>query len=437
MDILIKRGLAALTLWFSVNAHAILQIEITQGIESAAPIAVVPFAWNVPNVPQPVKLDEVIGNDLRLSGYFNPMSQKDFLSWPTQGSQVRCQDWRMLGAENVVIGRVSPIGQIFEVSYELHDVLRCQRIDGLSYRVRAAELRRLGHQIADQVFKMLTGIRGAFATRIAYVVAKKDVKGPVYELQIADWDGHNPTTILTSRQSIISPAWSPDGTKLAYASFEHLPRVPVTVYIQDLEGTRERLFSTNDQVSAPAWSPDGTQLAVVISRKGERDIHIVDLRTKAVRRLTRSLGTSFTTEPIWAPDGRSIVYTDDLGGRPQLYRIDVRGGRPQRISFEGTYNTRATFSPDGKLLGMVHGDGAGYHIAVLELATGAFRVLSKTSLDESPSFAPNGSMILFATRDRGRGVLTAVSADGRMRQSFSLAEGGDVREPAWGPFLTP
>lgn len=420
----------------SVPAHAVLQIEITQGIEGAAPIAIVPFEWNVPNVSVVEKLDQVISDDLRLSGYFSPISQRDFLSWPTQGSQVRCQDWRMLGAENVVIGRVTPIGQIFEVTYELHDVLRCKRLDGLTYRVKGNELRRLGHQIADAVFKNLTGIRGAFATRIAYVVAKSSGKEKSYELQVADWDGHNASTILTSRHSIISPTWSPDGTRLAYASFEHLPKTPVTIYIQDLAGKRERLLESEGQVSAPAWSPDGTEMAVVIARNGQRDIYIVNVATKATRRLTRSLGSSFTTEPVWSPDGRTIVYTDDLGGRPQLYRVDVRGGRPQRVTFEGNYNTRGTFSPDGKLLGMVHGDGAGYHIAVLEFATGAFRVLSKTSLDESPTFAPNGSMILFATRDRNRGVLTAVSADGRMRQSFSLAEGGDVREPAWGPFLT-
>ncbi len=418
------------------QAQAVLKIEITKGAEGALPIAIVPFAWKASSVPVTQKLDEVITADLHRSGLFDPIPKTDFLSWPTEGSEVRCKDWRLLGAENIVVGNVRPIGEIFEVRYELFDVLRCVQVEGQKFRVQGNQLRRLGHQISDRIYKALTGERGAFATRIAYVVASMGDDGkPRYMLQVADSDGFNARTILSSPESIISLAWSPDGTRLAYASFEH---GPVTVYIQDVTtGERERLINTKDQVSGPAWSPDGTRLAVVMSRGGKRDIYLVDLATRATKRLTRTSASGFNTEPVWSPDGDYIVYTSHSGGRPQLYRVNATGGRAKRLTFEGKYNTRGTFSPDGKLLGMVHADGAGYHIAVLELETGTFRVLSRTRLDESPSFAPNGSMILYATRDRNRGVLAAASADGRVGQRFELQERGDAREPAWGPFLTP
>ncbi|TPW16073.1 MAG: TolB protein [Halothiobacillaceae bacterium] len=240
---------------------------------------------------------------------------------------------------------------------------------------------------------------------------------------------------VTSPESIISTAWSPDGNRLAYVSFEH---GPATVYIQDLAtGKRERLFKGGEQVSAPAWSPDGKRMAVVMVRGGQRDIYTLSLTTRLVSRLTHSSSVNFTTEPVWSPDGSYIVYTGHAGGRPQLYRIDADGGESKRLTFSGNYNTRGAFSPDGKLLAMVHGGDSGYHIAVLELETGALRIVTETSLDESPSFAPNGSMILYATRTRNRGVLAAVSADGRVSQRYDLQEGGDAREPAWGPIVTP
>jgi TolB protein len=429
-------GLFTVALLYAGSAHAVLKIEITQGVEGAMPIAIVPFAWDAPP-PIAEKLDEIVAADLRASGYFAPLDKKNFISWPTEGTQVRYADWRMLGAESLVVGSVRAVGTRLEVRYQLFDVGRGVQIEGYRFAPKdAADLRGLAHHISDQVYKALTGERGAFSTRIAYVVADTDAAGKAnYELQIADYDGANPQTILRSPQSIISPAWSPDGTRLAYASFEH---GPVTVYIQDLaSGRRERLLDSKDQVSAPAWSPDGTELAVVISRAGKREIYLVKLAGRTVWRLTSAPSGGFHTEPAWSPDGKSVIYTAFAGGQPQIYQVDRDGGKPHRITFDAKYNSRATYSPDGKLLAMVYGDDAGYHIAAMELGSGNVRVLTRSRLDESPTFSPNGRLILFATRDRNRGVLSAVSADGRVSQRIGLEGAGDVREPAWGPFLTP
>ena len=421
---------------FSQHSHAVLKIEITKGVAGALPIAIVPFETNGAALNSAQRIDNIIQANLGRSGYFSPIPKSDFLAWPTEASQVRCKDWSILGAENIVIGSIRPIGIAYEVRYVLFDVLRCTQIEGQRFRVHDNQLRKLAHQISDQVYEALTGTPGAFSTSIAYVTALRDTRGnPRYALQVADSDGYAPKTIITSKESLISPAWSPDGTQIAYASFEH---GPVTVYVQDVAtGERQRLLNTRDQVSAPAWSPDGRKLAVVISRKGRRDVYVVNMSTRGLTQLTKTSSANFNTEPVWAPDGKSIVYTSHSGGRPQLYRVDLQSKRAKRLTFEGKYNTRGTFSPDGKLLAMVHGDSSGYHIAVLELETGTFRVLTETGLDESPTFAPNGSMILYATRDRKRGVLAAVSADGRVSQRYALLDGGDAREPAWGPFLKP
>ncbi len=428
--------LLTVLLGFSNVSLAVLKIEITKGIAGALPIAIVPFETNGALLHSSQRVDQVIDANLARSGFFSTIPKSDFLAWPTEASQVRCKDWSIIGAENLVVGSIKPIGSAYEVRYVLYDVLRCTQIEGQRFRVQGKYLRKLAHQISDQIYKALTGEQGAFSTNIAYVTALRDTSGkPVYALQVADSDGFAPKTLMKSKQSMISIAWSPDGSQIAYASFEN---GPATVYVQDVAtGKRQRLLDTRDQVSGPEWSPDGKKLAVVISRRGKRDIYIVTLATRAVKKLTRTSSANFNTEPTWSPDGKSIVYTSHSGGRPQLYQVSVNGGTAKRLTFEGKYNTRGRFSPDGKLLAMVHGDGSGYHIAVLEMETGTFRVLTDTGLDESPTFAPNGSMILYATRHKKRGVLAAVSADGRVTQRYQLLDGGDAREPAWGPFLKP
>ncbi len=427
---LLTRSLLLVVLLFARDATAILTIEITQGAEGALPIAVVPFGWTDQTTVPPEDVAEVVTNDLARSGRFKPLPEKDMLARPHQGSEVRFRDWRILGTEGLVVGQVQDRGNgNLEVQFQLFDVFRGEQLIGYSIPTTAAGLRRTAHQISDLIYEALTGERGAFTTRVAYVVASRPGGRENYQLQIADADGFGAQTVLNSNRPIISPAWSPDGNRLAYVSFEEgRPEI----YVQDtLSGQRRRLLPAGASSSAPAWSPDGTRLALTSSRGGNPDIYVFELASGQLRRLTQN--PAIDTEPAWAPDGRSLVFTSDRGGGPQIYRVAAGGGDPQRVTFEGRYNTRASFSPDGKQLTLVHGENNRYSIGVLEISTGLLQLLTDGALDESPSFAPNGSMIIYATAGHDRGVLAAVSVDGRVRQRLLLQE-GDVRDPAWSPF---
>lgn len=410
------------------RAGAELKIEITQGVESASPIAVVPFGAQGAQLP--VNVADVISADLNRSGRFKAMDADGMMSRPETPDQVRFKDWQLLGQDHLVIGQVRPAGGGYTVEFHLYDVLRGGEMVSYTIDSPAADLRRTAHRIADIVYQQLTGMPGAFATRIAYVTSGLGENGKrQYKVQVADADGFNPQTIVTSPEPVMSPSWSADGNRLAYVSFENKTSA---IYTQTLAtGQRQMVSSLPGINGAPAWAPDGSRLAVTLSKDGNAEVYVLNLQSRALTNVSGN--RAIDTEPNWSPDGNSIVFTSDRGGKPQLYLVPASGGSAQRLTYEGDYNARGVFSPDGKSLAMVHGGGGGFRIAVLELASKSLRVLTKGPLDESPSFASNGSMIMYASKVGNEGYLNAVSVDGNVQQRLS-SETRDVREPAWSPF---
>ncbi|MBL8202292.1 MAG: Tol-Pal system beta propeller repeat protein TolB [Chromatiales bacterium] len=426
-----------LVLTLANPARAELQIEITQGVDTALPIAVVPFGWQGSGAAPPLDAAAIVAADLARSGRFAPLDRKDMLQKPTTGADVKFDDWRRQGSEVLVIGRVlQPGPDQYEIQFQVFDVLRGEQLLGYRQPATAADFRRSAHRVADLIYEKLTGVRGVFSTRIAYVTvvrAPGQAQGQVkssYRLVIADADGENPRVMVESPEPIMSPAWSPDGRQIAYVSFESRRS---EIYVQDLRsGSRKRVSARPGVNGAPAWSPDGRKLAVSLSRQdGNLDIYTLDLNTQVLTRLTS--GPAIDTEPAWSVDGSQIYFTSDAAGGPQVYRVAADGGRAQRVTFEGSYNARPRVAPDGKQLAVVHNDRGNYRIATVDLARSTTQVLSSGRLDESPSFAPNGEMLIYATREGARGVLATVSANGRIKQRISALE-GDVREPAWSPF---
>jgi TolB protein len=411
-------------------AHAQLVIKITRGGQRATPIAVVPFG-NQGAIAAPLDIAAVVAADLQRSGRFEPLGRDAMIERPTRGTEVDYQDWRLLGAEIVVVGEVTPRGgDNWELRFEALDVFGAKRVVGEVIPSTGAQLRAAAHRISDRIYEAFTGVRGAFSTRIAYVGLERQGPNERYRLWIADADGENAQVIAESEEPILSPSWSPEGHRLAYAGYENHASA---VYVQDLaSGARKRVSFRAGVNSAPAWSPDGQKLAVALSEgDGNVELYILNLATEELQRLTRN--PAIDTEPTWSRDGRNIYFTSDRSGGPQIYRLDVYGGDPQRLTFEGGYNARPRLSPDETRLALVHGEGARYRIAVLDLKTRSLQVLTDGRLDESPSFAPNGSMIIYATLDGGEGVLAAVAVDGSVQQQLS-SSGGAVREPAWSPF---
>jgi TolB protein len=411
-------------------AQAELRIEITQGVSEAVPIAVVPFGFEGEGRP-PVDVAAVIDGDLAFSGRFAPKDRRDMVTKPTRPEDVKLEDWRLLKTDIVVVGRIRPTGpDRYEIEFHVFDVFRGQPLMGYTLPTSTQNLRRSAHRIADMIYERVTGVPGIFSTRIAYVTVDQHNNRPRYQLWLADADGARPTAIAESVQPIMSPAWSPDGRRIAYVSFE---TGSSRVFVQELaSGRRESVSSAPGINGAPAWSPDGTQLALVLGGvDGNPDIHVLNLATKQLRRVTN--GPTIDTEPHWAPDGKSIYFTSDRAGGPQIYRVGLDGANPRRVTFDGSYNARPVVSPDGEQLAVVHNDRGNFRIALHDLRRGGVRVLSEGRQDESPSFAPNGSMIIYATREGGRGVLAAVSTDGRVRQRIAATQ-GDVREPVWSPY---
>jgi TolB protein len=418
---------------FCAAARADLTIEITQGMDNPTAIAVVPFAWQGAGAaPEDVAL--VIESDLLRSGQFAPVARTDMMGLPSTQQEVFYRDWRALQTEYLLIGRASPQPNSgLKLDYELFDVMRQQRVFSGYESGPASDARMLAHRVADKIYEHLTGIRGAFATRLLYVSVTRGAQGgkDYYRLTMSDSDGARPIVLLESREPLLAPAWSPDARQIAYVSFE---TGRPAIFRQDLAtGQREQLTNFQGLNSAPAWSPDGKTMAMVLSKDGNPDIYLMDLATRQLRNISNNF--AIETEPAWMPDGKSLLFTSDRGGKPQIYRYDLASGATRRITFEGQYNARARVAQDGRNVVLVHQQDGDFHIAVLDLVTNRMQILTSTQLDESPSIAPNGSMVLYATKSGDRGILAAVSVDGGAKFRLPSRE-GDVREPAWSPYLS-
>ena len=427
--------IVALSALCGTFAEAQLNITITEGQEAAAPIAVVPFGWQGSGAPA-FDVAGVVSADLGSSGRFAPMATRDMVSRPTQASQVDFQQWRTLETDYLVIGTLTQDGpENFTATFQLFDVVRGESLTGFRLQAARADLRRTAHRISDMIFQELTGIPGVFSTQIAYIsVERRADKSKQYRLIVSDADGENAQRVAESTQPLLSPSWSPDGRRIAYVSFEGGVS---GVYVQTLRtGTRERVSSRAGVNSAPTFSPDGRMLALVLSRDtGNLDIHTLDLSTQVLRQLTTD--DAIDTEPEWSPDGRSIYFNSDRAGGPQVYRVGTEpGARAQRVTYDRPYNARPRMSPDGKQIAVVVGENNRYQIGIVNPANGDLQILTNGRLDESPSFAPNGAQIIYATTENGRGVLASVSTDGRIKTQIASVA-GDVQEPVWGPFPRP
>ncbi len=414
------------------TAFAQLKLTITQGVTDPIPIAVVPFARAVP-ADGGVDVAAIVQRDLESSGRFKAMARTDMLTTPTTASEVDVAGWKQQRNDYVVVGRLTALanGDI-AIDAELVNVLTGQRLLGQKWTVKPSNLRNGAHRVADAVYEKILGVRGAFATRIAYVSVDGRPPNQKYQLIVADADGENPRVVLNSQYPLMSPAWSADGRMLAYVSFE---RRVSAVYVQEVSTGKRSMVSARAGINgAPAWSPDGKKLALTLSgSNGNLDIYLLDLTTQQLTRLTDDAGID--TEAMFSPDGSTIYFTSDRSGNPQVYRLAVGSSeRPRRVTFTGSYNARPRVSPDGKQIAVLTLDQGAYRIGVQDLASGTMQILSHGRQDESPSFAPNGAMLILGGRDGGRGVLQTISIDGQTSSRLQ-ADAGEVREPVWGPFL--
>ncbi len=407
-------------------------IRVVSGADRAIPIAVVPFGWQGGNV-LPEDMAEIIGSDLRNSGVFEPIPRQNMISLPTQAAEVIYRDWQALGAQYVLVGSIVPNAGRLQVQFALFNVTTQQQVMTGSVGGGVDQLRDMAHHIADQSFEKLTGVKGAFSTRMLYVTAERfAVNNTRYTLQRSDYDGARAVTLLQSREPILSPSFAPDGRRIAYVSFEQKrPRI----FVQHIDtGRREQITNFEGLNGAPAWSPDGNRLAFVLSRDGNPEIYVMDMGSRQLRRVTSQ--PSIDTEPFWGKDGQTLYFTSDRSGKPQIYKTNINGGSAERVTFIGNYNANPKLSADEKTLVMIHRqDGyTVFKVAAQDLQRGNLRILSDTSLDESPTVAPNGTMVIYATRQQGRGVLVLASTNGRVRLPLPTAQ-GEVREPSWSPYL--
>jgi TolB protein len=415
---------------FTTQVFAEITIEITKGRDNPVSIAVVPFDWQAGGVPSE-DVAAIIESDLLRTGQFAPVSRDDMLGTPHEKSEVYYQDWRQLKVDYLLVGKwVSNEGRLM-AQFELFDVnTQKPLLSGKQFGSKQT-LRDVAHAVSDDVYQKLTGIRGAFSTKLLYISAvKRGGSNFTYRLLTSDADGHRERVVLSQDQPIMSPSWAPDGERIAYVSFE---TSRPAIFMHNLR-TNQRTQLTNFKGlnSSPAWSPDGKRLAVVLSKDGSPDVYVMDIATRKLKRVTRHF--AIDTEPSWMKDGKSIIYTSDRGGKAQIYQVTLATGYEERVTFQGDYNARAKVVPGGEGIIMVHRSGGEYHIALQDIERGTINILTETSLDESPSIAPNGAMLLYATKVGSKGILAAVSLDGGVKYRLP-SKFGDVREPAWSPYL--
>jgi TolB protein len=423
----------------STNAFALLNLELTRGVEGAVPIAIASFGGEAQAAPEDVSA--IVTNDLKNSGRFKVFGRDVLSQSPSELTQVEYGYFRGLGVDKLVIGKVRSLGgDRYSVNVELLDVFKGKAgassqsvVLDQTFKVSGRQLRQLAHHISDLIYQQILGVKGIFSTRLAYVVVQRSANGaPKYILEVSDQDGYNSHPLLSSTDPIMSPAWSPNGREIAYVSFENRR---ASIYIEDVSSGSRRVVSQSKGINgAPAWSPDGRKLAVVLSKDGSPNIYVLDLASRGLTQLTHDF--FINTEPSFSPNGRSLVFTSNRGGAPQIYQLELGNKAVSRVSYDGDYNARASFTADGQHIAMLHRQSGIYNIGILDLDSGRFRLLTSSGIDnESPSIAPNGSMVMFGTLYNGQSMLGMVSNDGKIQVRLP-ARNGEVQDPAWSPFLT-